>query len=156
MVDPNAAAVVLFEPYNDRILVVHEYDAIQQRACFGIPGGKREPSDTGPAATATRELMEETGVELQDAELLLVDTAGPHVCACFLAVAATVPPSLPGNVSWIEAHRLVEPDARFPDFYAKVFVALTLHSRAVFRRQSGMRRLQQPSLGDKRHFFPQF
>lgn len=69
-----AAAVLLFQPHLDRVLVVREHDAIQQRDCYGIPGGKLESGES-PYEAAQRELLEETGCELLQAEALLIKPA---------------------------------------------------------------------------------
>jgi 8-oxo-dGTP pyrophosphatase MutT (NUDIX family) len=131
--EANAATVLLFD---DRGYVL----ALDWKAGYQLPGGKREPGDETIFETAKRELREETGVVLAEASEVYRARAGDHLCACFLARAWTrsTEPPRDGSVgpegrplTWVEPIVLVAPFSRFPSFYSHAFTSLVQRERLV-------------------------
>lgn len=68
-------AAVLVPVFRDpaaglRLVVIRRVDAGIHGGQISFPGGKCEPPDTSPAATAIRETAEETGIAPADVEIL--------------------------------------------------------------------------------------
>jgi len=65
---PDYASMVAMTP-EDRVLVVRQYRPAVERYTFELPSGLIDPGET-PVETARRELLEETGYEAPEVELL--------------------------------------------------------------------------------------
>ncbi len=82
---PDYAAIVAFTA-DGRVLCVRQYRPAVERATLELPSGLVDPGET-PAETALRELIEETGYQAADVEVLtpmLPDTGrlGNRIWSC--------------------------------------------------------------------------
>lgn len=71
----DAAVVLAFDGDGDVLLVSEWRQSIRRRVEYGVPGGAVEPDETA-AEAARRELLEETGYEAGDVELMF--SSAPH------------------------------------------------------------------------------
>jgi 8-oxo-dGTP pyrophosphatase MutT (NUDIX family) len=129
--EPTSACVLLFHPDTGLVL------AVEEGVGYGLPGGKREPTDADIEETARRELLEETGVAHAWLEELVRYRAGPHLCACFLAVGDLTQIAIREDLGarWVEPEILVGEVARFPEYVTRAYAALATRSaRGVFGR----------------------
>lgn len=76
----NDAVVILAKTKDNRWIITKEYRHPIKQYITGIPGGAMEDGES-PIQTAKRELLEETGYETQEFELLGTVASLPALCA---------------------------------------------------------------------------
>ena len=93
----------------------------ENKAIFGLPGGKAEPGET-PKQAAIRETFEETGVRVKDCTWIYTREEPRHApegedfeCHCYYATEWNGEPcnSEEGEVKWLTAEELTSTKAAF-------------------------------------------
>lgn len=79
-----ASVVAIVTNANKEVLVLDHY--IRPGASWGLPGGFME-ADENPEEAIKRELLEETGLKLENLELLRIKTIRKHIEVLFKAEA---------------------------------------------------------------------
>lgn len=90
---------------------------------FGLPGGKKESSETHRKA-AIRETQEETGIIVKDCVFLFSREEEDGFCShCFVALEweGNTQSSEEGIVKWSLVSELVDPMSAFPSFNTVAF-----------------------------------
>jgi 8-oxo-dGTP pyrophosphatase MutT (NUDIX family) len=122
-----SAVLVLFGegPHGpDVLLIERSHDSRHHAGQAAFPGGAVEPDDDGPASTALREAVEETGLDPEGVEILAKLPALWLPPSGFLVVpvlawwrapstVAAVDPREVAAVARVPIARLVEPENRF-------------------------------------------
>ena len=75
---PDWVNIVALTPAEE-VVLVRQYRHGVRQSSLEIPGGMVDPVDSGPAAAAARELLEETGFQGADLQPLLVVTSNPAI-----------------------------------------------------------------------------
>jgi 8-oxo-dGTP pyrophosphatase MutT (NUDIX family) len=118
--------VVLHEEPSPRVLLMKRAERAGDpwSGQVALPGGRHEPNDPDLLATAIRETLEETGVDLSRAERLgalddlhpMTSTLPPVLVRPFVFALASRPPVVPSaevqHAFWLPFARLLAPGVR--------------------------------------------
>lgn len=121
--DPVTAACVVVRREDGRVLVIH-----RRGGGVGLPGGAVEPGEA-PRLAAARELQEECGLQVAEAELTLLydgTTDSGRRVQTFLArtFSGAARPSEEGEVAWEDPQLLVGTEGAYVNYNTQVLLRL--------------------------------